>query len=438
MAWHVDFASSDLGPSAALWLSAGLGALGALAVAGLGWVSARRQGGITRGYADVKAQVQMLGDLGGSLQESLDLGTVLPGVLSRLSSEFALDHIAVAVQDTSGHFQELFALGDAGSEVVSDWFTPSSDPVTDGSGTTPAGVLTAIPLRRDFRTMGRLTFVASRELDRSAQTALTSTADLIAGAVGNAAMFEREQDTVRQLRDLDALKDSFLATVSHELNTPLTVLKGFTNLLHDNWDRLAERDRRDAVARMQIQARWLSSLVNDLLDFLTDHGDRSPILLTGFDLGDTVARHVDELAPLLANHVLVANLEPGVLVRSNAIAVERIVANLVSNAVKFAPRGTEITVRVSREELWGLVALSDRGPGISAQDQEHIFQRFYRGRSDAAQTTRGVGIGLAVVTDWVSQIGGQIAVESTVGAGTTMTLRLPVHELSSTQLATRT
>jgi len=61
------------------------------------------------------------------------------------------------------------------------------------------------------------------------------------------------------LEDLDALKDSFLATVSHELNTPLTVLKGFTNLLHDNWDQLAEHDRRDAVARMQTPTRWLTS-----------------------------------------------------------------------------------------------------------------------------------------------------------------------------------
>lgn len=436
LAWHLDFPPAATGISRAPWVAVGLGCLGALAVLWVGGVSARRQRVIARGYADVTAQVRMLGDLGASLQESLDLGAVLPGVLSRLATELGLDHIGVAMRDGSGHFEELFALGNAASSVVSDWLPPGSGPGSAGNDRAPAGALTAIPLRRELRTIGRLTFVASRELDQSAQAALASTADLIAGAVGNAVLYEREQQNVRQLRALDALKDSFLATVSHELRTPLTVLTGFTNLLNDRWDQLAEHDRRDAVARMQTHTRWLTSLVNDILDFITDRRDSSPILLTQIDLGAAVGRHLDELSPLLADHRLTAMLEPGVFVQTDATALARIVANLLSNAVKFAPPGSEIAVGVSRQDRWGLVALSDHGPGISAQDQEHIFERFYRGKSDAAQTTRGVGIGLAVVADWVAQIGGEIAVESEVGAGTTIILRLPVLEHSTTQLAT--
>jgi len=385
--------------------------------------------------------VRMLGDLGASLQESLDLGSVLPRVLSRLSKELTLDHIAVAVRDSSGHFQELFALGDVGSAATSDWVPSPAGPRTEGppsDAENPVGALIAIPLRRDLRTIGQLTFVASRKLDQSAQTTLTSMADLIAGAVGNAALFDREQLTVRRLRDLDSLKDSFLATVSHELTTPLTILNGFTNLLNERWDQLSEHERRDAVARMQTHARWLSALVNDVLDFVTDRRDSSPIQLTELDLGETVSRHLDDLSPLLVHHRLTATLEPDVVVRSDVTAIQRIVANLVSNAVKFAPAGTEITVRVSREVPWALVALSDHGPGISPEDisQTQVNARIEMSFARALRTILRQDPDVVMIGEIRDLETAQIAVESAVGAGTTMILRLPVLEHSMTQLPT--
>jgi signal transduction histidine kinase len=107
-------------------------------------------------------------------------------------------------------------------------------------------------------------------------------------------------------------------------------------------------------------------------------------------------------------------------------ALERIIGNLVGNAGKYSPAGTTIRIAVRQGKDHAMVSVSDEGPGIRPEDQERIFERFYRGDSHAARTTRGSGIGLAVAMTWIQAIGARLEVRTGVGRGTTMTVRFPI------------
>lgn len=395
-----------------------LGALGALLV------GARASRSVATAVASTDAlerETRTIAELGPLLQQSLDLAEVLPAVAVRLSDEFALDGFAVELLGEHGGLVDVFAVGRRRPR--------DEEPVVViGPEGIPANVEVALPLLRAGRTIGRLRLATREPLGPTQVDALRAAADLIAVATYNVELYEREQGTVRRLQELDRLKDAFLGTISHELRTPITAIGGFVRMLNDRYDDLTEEQRRDFLKRVGRNSASLGMLVDDLLDFARLERQALQTNVTPVALDAIVAGFVSQVVPALGDHEVQADLEPGVLALADPRAIERVLANLLTNAAKFSPPGTPVEVGMHTVGTMAEVTVSDHGPGIAAEDRLRVFTRFYRGESDVARSTRGAGIGLAVVHELVTQMGGEVEVRAREPHGTTMVVRLPLAD----------
>jgi signal transduction histidine kinase len=232
-----------------------------------------------------------------------------------------------------------------------------------------------------------------------------------------------------QAEEAVRVRDVFLSVASHELKTPLTTLLGNTQLLRRRVARdggLVDRDRR-ALDVIVDQTDRLNRLINALLDHSRLQTGRLSIERTSMSLGLLLRQVLDEIRPTLAEHTLVFE-EPGepLTIDGDALRLEQVFQNLVGNAVKYSPRGGPVVVDLERRDDWAIVRVADRGIGIPAGAIPHLFQQFYRAPNTAEQHIRGLGIGLYLAREIIHQHGGDIAVESVEGAGSTFIVRLPL------------
>jgi PAS domain S-box-containing protein len=226
---------------------------------------------------------------------------------------------------------------------------------------------------------------------------------------------------VTQRRQVDEVRDNILSAVSHELRTPLTSILGFAITLRERGDQLSEEDRSVMVAYLVQQSMKLDRLLSDLLDIdRLRHGLISPSLRPT-DVGrlaeTVVADHAADGHPI--------EVRAGAVVADvDAAKVERILENLIANAVGHTPPGTEIRVRVESVDDGVLLAVDDRGPGVPEADREAIFGIFNRGMEAAAQGP-GAGIGLSLAARFVALHDGRIWVEDNPGGGASFRVVLP-------------
>ncbi|AGL15887.1 multi-sensor signal transduction histidine kinase [Actinoplanes sp. N902-109] len=243
-----------------------------------------------------------------------------------------------------------------------------------------------------------------------------------------ARLYEREQHLVARLQEVDTAKTDFMSTVSHELRTPLTSIAGYVELLLDaDAGEVAAPQRRmlDVIAR---NTRRLRELIEDMLT------------LSKIEAGSfRTARRPVDLA-VLTHHALAAiapaarkgevHLRPelsGPLeLTADPEQLDRVLMNLLSNAVKFTPPGGTVTVRATREADQVHLVIADTGMGIPPGEQDALFARFFRATNAIHQAIPGTGLGLAIVRTIVDNHGGRISVASQEGAGTTVTVQLPV------------
>ena len=227
---------------------------------------------------------------------------------------------------------------------------------------------------------------------------------------------------ITERRRLDDLRDTILSAVSHELRTPLTAIVGFAQTLKER--SLEPKLRTVLIENLFVQARRLEQLIVDLLDLdRLRHGVVHP-RFAQTDIGalveHVVAAHRDDVHPI-ALHTELAHAAV------DAPKVERIVDNLIANAVRHTPNGTEIAVRVAPENGGVVIAVDDHGPGVAREDRKAIFELFNRGtRSD--QTT-GTGIGLSLVAQFAALHGGRAWVQDNPDGGASFRVYLPEQQL---------
>jgi signal transduction histidine kinase len=363
------------------------------------------------------AQVRLIGEVAPLVQQSLDLSEVLPGVAVQLSDHFGLAGVSLSTGSSRGGQTELFGIG----------ATPNaaSNPVLQPPEALAAGETLTLALQRGGRSVALLQIVAGRPLEGSELESLRALTELVAAALVNATLYASQQEALERLRELDGLKTVFLGTASHELRTPATAIAGFASLLSDTWERFTDEQRRDFAARIAANARSLSAVVQDLLDFsLLDRGGLS-VTLVPLDLGALVESVVDRLGPAFGDHVITCDVAPTPSVAGDRNGLERVVTNLLANAVKFSPTGSTITVAVEPDRGGAALVVSDEGPGVPPEERERVFTRFYRGSGEAVVQTRGVGIGLSLVAEFTARMHGEVAVDDAPGGGARFTVRLP-------------
>ena len=323
----------------------------------------------------------------------------------------------VTVSDVTARFGDLPAGG---------WSTPPTQamvlPLVGETGGQPTGVIV-------------LAASAGHALDEAYETFLGLVAQHTAALVNGAVAYQVQQRRAEELAELDRAKTTFFSNISHEFRTPLTLIMGPVEELRA---RLAAQDpaTQDPVAREELEVIQrnglrLGKLVNTLLDFSRIEAGRMEARFEPVDLAAFTA----DLASVFRSAMERAGLGFGVDCDGLPAAVyidremwEKVVLNLLSNALKFTFDGT-ISVSLRAEGTHAVLRVSDTGSGIAAAEMPQLFERFHRIPNARSRSNEGSGIGLALVRELVGLHGGTITAQSTEGAGTTFTVRLPFgHE----------
>ena len=246
------------------------------------------------------------------------------------------------------------------------------------------------------------------------------------GRLSQALVYIRD---IAERKKLDQLKDEFIGLVSHELRSPLTVIMGAVNTALTEGARLSRDEMRQLLQDAAWETEVLSHLLGNLLELSRARADRLFLSREPVNVKDIVKDVVDKIKRQTSNHSFETDL-PRVLppVHADQLRLERILYNLLENAVKYSPDGGNIKVSARLEDNHVLIGVSDEGIGISLHDQARLFSPFERLAAQRLEGVKGIGLGLLVCRRLVEAHGGRIWVESEPGRGSTFYFTLPLHE----------
>ncbi|HHY92445.1 MAG TPA: cell wall metabolism sensor histidine kinase WalK, partial [Firmicutes bacterium] len=221
-------------------------------------------------------------------------------------------------------------------------------------------------------------------------------------------------EDVTELKQVEQLRRDFVANVSHELRTPLTAIQGFVEALLDE----VALDPKQYLEVIHRETLRLKALINDILELSLLQSGQAKWELNSVDVADLCARVIFKLSDQAsAKHLVVAqDVPPDLpLLLANEDRIEEVLVNFLSNAIRYSPPGSTISIRASCAAGNITVAVEDQGPGIPAEDLPHIWERFYRVEKSRSRALGGTGLGLAIAKEIVETHGGRVGVTSEVG-----------------------
>ncbi len=230
------------------------------------------------------------------------------------------------------------------------------------------------------------------------------------------------QRDISHQKELDRLKDQFVSSVSHEFRAPLANIKLYLRLL----DSGRPEKREQYMQTLQRETARLENLIDDLLSLSRLDLNTAPLRNTPIDLHPLIAEMIADRSDLAAQHGITLDYLPNTdlpptLAEPSMFA--QVITNLLSNAINYTPSGGLVTISTGRRRLdeqeWITVSVQDTGPGISAADRPHIFERFYRGEAARRSGAPGTGLGLSICKQVVEKMEGRLTVKSEPGQGAT-------------------
>jgi PAS domain S-box-containing protein len=300
----------------------------------------------------------------------------------------------------------------------------------------PFTAVIGAPVRWGDEFLGVLNITADPPRVFSAQDAelLSLFATQAAIAIRNAQLYEevrlRAEELAQafsKLQELDRLKSQFVQNVSHEFRSPLSLIRGYADLLENGALGELQPEQEKPVAVIARRSRMLSDLVQDITLIL--EAEVNPPTATPVAM-DELARAAVEDFQIVAQEndiTLKQDIPPSLPPVSGSVHyMRRVLDNLIGNAIKFTPEGGEILVRIALEEDGVTLVVEDTGIGIAPEQQEQIFDRFYQVDGSTKRRYGGVGLGLALVKELVETYGGQVSVDSVLGQGSSFHVSLPV------------
>jgi signal transduction histidine kinase len=387
-----------------------------------------------------RRRYELLATLQRTLADEVTLDVALARLRSALAGRLGVETLALVARDETGL---VIAGGERlapGSLVARVLETGACEFVrVGGSGVRAHGVRSrrafATPLVAGGQTIGVLAVERKGEIPAEERAALETLGAQIGLALENARLASRQRRFAaelagkvraarQELEELDRAKSAFVAIASHELRTPLTALQGFSELLAMRQLPPDEVNRLGAIMRRE--ARRLGRIVSDLLDLSRIERGLDPALCrVPLMVEPTIVATVDLFRQGTTTHPIVIACAPALpKIDADPDAIERVLTNLISNAIKYSPAGSVVRVVARAHDGGVAIDVADCGRGIPAEALGRIFEPYYR-VPDAAGAARGTGIGLAVVKALVEAHGGAVEVESAPTLGTRVTVLLP-------------
>lgn len=245
--------------------------------------------------------------------------------------------------------------------------------------------------------------------------------------------FHKNNDQIKRLknqnlalREEEQLRTNLINNISHEFRTPLSSILGFSNLLLNK--KHSEETTQEIAEQIQQAASRLSSLLSDFLQISKSTIDLWTPKIDPCDLGEIIKTAVEEFAILNRGHKLFYNISDNYpIINTDQKLVRLVLDNLISNAIKYSPSGGTISVSLELPKKEIKISISDKGIGISKEEQSKIFNRFYRSSNPKINCITGSGLGLAICKEIITTLNGKIEVKSELNKGSTFGFTLPVN-----------
>ena len=391
-----------------------------------------------------RQEMWKLFQLGRSIIMSTETETAVSSIARQVIEIFQASHCSVFVKE-EGQWHRVATAADASdlssfppSEQVLDEVFESGETRLmphrihphDGRGVTHEGeIIACTPLRVGVKSIGVLVTI-SIPVGRESLDAM---AGLVALALERA-RFLKELSRTEALRQSNELKSALLASVSHDLRTPLTSIRAsIDNLLQKEveWDKAALREFHLIISE---EVGRLSRLVDNLLEMARiEAGELRPSKQWGA-ISEVITQVLTRCSSILQNHPVETDFKESLpLVEMDSRLIAQALSNLVENAGQYSPPGTRILLNCRVEGGCLIFTVQDEGPGIAREDRDRIFDKFYRGRQSSKRRGEGTGMGLAIARGIAEAHGGTIACENNPTRGATFTLRIPVECRETTE-----
>ncbi|GAC1037549.1 sensor histidine kinase KdpD [Pseudomonas sp. No.117] len=312
--------------------------------------------------------------------------------------------------------------------IAAEWACKQEKPAGCGTDTLPSGRWWWWPLLAEGGSLAVLGVRRedARPLDHSERRQLASLGQPLAQALARVRLSE-DLEAARLHGETEQLRSALLASVSHDLRTPLTVMRGSIDALATLGDVIPAADRQDLLDATRQEAERLDRYIQNLLD-MTRLGHGSLQLARDWvDPGDILASALQRLQPLLAGLQVTTRVEEGLpLLWVHPALIEQALVNVLENAIRFSAPGGRLEISLTRQGGELQIAVADEGPGIPLEDRSRIFDMFYTAaRGDRGG--QGTGLGLAICQGMVGAHGGRVSVDDGLdGRGTTMRMHLPL------------
>ncbi|PST82921.1 hypothetical protein C7T94_09820 [Pedobacter yulinensis] len=232
---------------------------------------------------------------------------------------------------------------------------------------------------------------------------------------------------ISRLVQLQRQKDEFLGVASHELKTPVTSIKAYTQVLERILRGEGDLRKADMVAKMDKQLDRLTGLINDLLDVNKIQSGRLRFNPEEFNFDSAIIQMLDELSLTMHGHKISIDYQADALVYADRERIRQVLTNLLNNAIKYSPASSEIRVSTTLAGHDVVLCVRDEGIGIAPEHTERIFEQFFRVAGDLQHTFPGLGLGLYISAQIIRTEGGRMWVESTEGSGSSFFFSLPVR-----------
>lgn len=241
---------------------------------------------------------------------------------------------------------------------------------------------------------------------------------------------EQKEEELRQSKLVDEKKTEFISIASHEIKTPITVIKAYTQMAKGLKDQCSDRVQA-ILDKVDVQTTKLLSLVQQLLDISKIENGNLQYIKEEVELNGFVAEMTDIIHRIYPHHRIKTDLCSHLTANVDRIRMEQVFSNVLGNAAKYSKKDTEIVVKCVQDgDNLARISVTDQGVGISAQNLESIFNKFYRDE-DVVKTHAGLGMGLYVASKIVVDHGGRIWAESSEGNGTTFHFTIPVLRIAT-------
>jgi signal transduction histidine kinase len=356
------------------------------------------------------------------LNASLDYERVLDLTLSWAMRSTGAEKGTLSILDGEGTVCTVSCAGDGGttepeSDVLQLAMTSREPVMTNGKRM-------LIPIRYKERTVGLLCLRSNRELPAHPESVQFAgrLADHAAVAIENARLYG-------QVREANQAKSEFISCVSHELRTPMTSIRGYAEMLEKGMVGSLSSQQTEFIRTIRRNAERMQVLVSDLQDVSRIETGRLRLEMGSVavtDALDSALQATQAQIQARSQHLTVDMPDDLPPVYADRARLAQILINLLSNAYKYTPKGGHIGVRAQVQGTYVQCAVSDTGIGMSPQDQQCLFTKFFRSEDPAVRETTGTGLGLCIVKSLVELQGGEIEVKSELGKGTTVTFTIPV------------